>query len=659
MNYRTQAIILTILVFICLTLPISGLAEPITVTSTGPAHIEFYSKTQGQCYVEVGTTPSETPDEFYFGQGNLSITGYADAKTDYDGAIANKTVYANGNIQLKFSDQTLNLNIQSSNETVAYFLSDNYGSKYNDNYAIGCDFSKETTPKEIHLVLTGNTTDRFGTKAFSGTLVFYVDEETTFEDSNQAMTAIIYNGDNTVLASIIWVQEDTAVPWGFTLNEAEMFQHSVDFYAISPSLKIVTNAAGNCVYSQFPSEFDDYSEMPQLQHGNGSLIFNAMTLNEANVEQFSEEYYGFDSGVYGIGSINLSMQNNQSINVNIYTNGSGAGGMFLREGNQSIFLIGNVYQSSGTLAFNGTQQNATGTYNIKGTFEIYSIEVQQENSTSTMYVVETILMNENEYPIAISIWSQGDYPEFSEENNIDLLAADSFERSVDYCPSACTTITSDNNTTIIADHTTATGAKISLNGTIIPTGTIFNITTVNYGSTQPISVTNPPTQGATYFETRIMQANGSALNGVTAKISLTDLSFNTSSAISYWNGTTWVKAVNQQFTAPNTISGEILASELTDTTVMVDYSAPTSTPTPTPTPTTTPSPSPSTSPSPSSSPSPTTTPTATASPSTSPENVIPEFGVFAVLGLMALLTFFAAIVRLRGGKRTVNFAPQI
>ncbi|MGD6934579.1 MAG: hypothetical protein ACQCN5_10275 [Candidatus Bathyarchaeia archaeon] len=645
MNYRTKTAILTLLILTCLTLPIAGLAGPITVTSTGPAYIEFSAQAQGQCFVEIGTTPSETPTEYYFGQGNTSLTGSANGTTNYDGTIANGTVHANGNLHIEFSDQAFDLTLQSNNETLAYFLSDNYPVDDRDNFSVGCDFSKEITPKETHLLATGNKTNSLGTEAFSGTILFYADVEETFGYSNHAIGAIIYDANNTVLASIIWLHEDTEVPYGLTLSAADVFQNSVDFYTIAPSLKVVTNASGSCVYSVFPEGFDEYSEMPQLQHGNGSLSFNAITISEATVAALAEEYYEFDNGVYGFGSIILNMQDNQSIRGNIYTNGSGTRAMFYNIEGRSLYMIGNAYQNNGNLLFTGTRQNATGTYNIQGNFEIYCLEVPSENSTETISIVEVIIMDENEYPIAVCIWSMGDYPGFSESNNIELIPADIFERSIDYCPSACTTkIISDNNT-IIVDHTTVTGAKITINGANLPTGTAFNITTVNYGSTQPISVSDPPTEDATYFEVRILQTDGSRLNPVTTQVSLTDSSFNASCSISYWNGYTWLKAANQQYTAPNTITGEVLASVLSDTAIKVDYSATPLTATPSP------SASPSESPAPTSSPSASTSPTST----TDPEDIIPEYSLFAILGLMALLTVFVAVVRIGVGKKASNF----
>jgi len=161
---------------------------------------------------------------------------------------------------------------------------------------------------------------------------------------------------------------------------------------------------------------------------------------------------------------------------------------------------------------------------------------------------------------------------------------------------------------------------------------------MNYGSTPPISTDNTPVNGATFYEIRILQASGDALgSGVNAQIALTDSSFNASSAISYWNGNAWVSASNQQFTAPNTITSSIPASVLTDTPLMVDYSAPQPTPSPTPN----------------------TSSSATASPSTTPTSVIPEYSIVVILGLMVLLTVFVLIVRLRVRHKLVNFGSSM
>jgi hypothetical protein len=645
LNTNTKIILLAVLTLSCLIFPMVSSAEninePVTVTSNGSTYVKFYGEAQGQCFIETGTVPTQLPSEFYLGSGNISLAGNAYAKVNPNDITANQPLNASGSLQLEFNRQTFDLNLQSNNETLAYFENDYIEPGNKHNFIVGGDFSGDTIPEGSRLKFTGNFTDYTGTHIISGTAKIYTGQEQTLQGSQQTITAVIYNEDDTILASAIWSQQEATAPFGFTLNAANVYQRVVDLYSIAPTVKIISTASGQCVYSFIPVQEDPSDEF-SLEQGNGNITFYAMALNEGSLRYISEDYCIFNNGIYVMGSINLNMQN-QSITGNIYSNGSGTGGMILKEENDSMYLIGNIFESP-VMVFNGTLQNATGTYPINGSFEIYSSEILQENSTVTDSLIESILLDESNKPIALAIWSKNNYTEFSEENQVELNAADSFERSVDFCPSACTIIFSSGEN-IIADHTATTGAEIAINTTTLPTGTGFNITTVNFGSTQPISVPAQAIQEATYFEARILQPNGSVLNALTAQISLTDSNFNSSSTIFYWNSTAWVKAANQQFTAPNTVTAEIPTVDLKDTAIRVNYYSEPPAPTQTP--------------SPSSSQSTTTTPSSTAKPSTSPEEMIPEFSVIAVLGLMMLLTVFVAITRLHRTGKKANFEAAI
>ena len=585
--------------------------------------MEFSGAAQGECIVEMDTIPSTTPDVYHFGSGSINLTGNADAEPTYEYSnryLANQTVNTSGNLSAEYNNQTINIDVYPSNNTIAYFINDlDLGDGQIDYFILGAAFDDESMPLQSRLLYTGSQTDANGTHAISGTAVIYSAQETTFESSRQVFGAIIFNADNTTLASVIWSQEGTVLPFGPTLNAASLFQTSINVYSVAPTVKITANASGACALQQFIEPENDSENV--IHQGNGSIAFNAMALSETGSRYYIDTYI-FESGIYALGSLSVNWDN-QSINANIYTNGSGAGGIILKEPEREVFMIGNMFMDNTTaITFDGTYQNATETQNISGIFQILSTKLAEEENSTSNYVIEAVLYDQEEAPLAFLVWSEGN----SYSGELNLTAADSFSRSVDFCPSACTTVVSDNGS-IVADHTAATGAKVTINGATLPNGTAFNITTVNYGSTQPIIVGDNTVNGAIYYDVRILQASGEALgSNVTAQIALTDSSFNASSAISYWNGSSWISAVNQQFTAPHTISGAIPASALTDTPVMVDYSAL----------------------------PPQTSPTPTSSPSTTPTSVIPEYTVVVILGLMILLTVFVLIVRLRVRHKLVS-----
>ncbi len=638
MNRKSKTTILTIIIITCLIIPVTGTTNPLTVTSTGPAYVKFEGSAQGQCLIEMGTKPTESPDTYYSGSGNITINGETEAKIDGETLIANGTATANGNMYVEFNGLTVALNISKTN-TTSFFK--NYAGQPNQgDFVVGSDFGTEIMPNETQLLYAGTLSNGSETETISGSIAVYIGTESDFANGNQTISAIIYGQDNQTVASIIWAQEEIELPFG-TLNAADVFERSLDIYSVAPCAIIETNASGACVYG-VPSENDSD---PFLFNGNGSLTFNAVASNQASMTYVSDDLYLFNDGVYALGSIHVTMQGNQTLNADIYTNSSstGTGVGFQNMENASMLMMGNIYNENNALQFNGTIQNASGTQNIQGIFLLISLSINPSNSTSNNYLTEAALLDENEEPIIIGVWAKENFSEF--EADINLTAADSFTRTIDLCPSACTFAVSGNQA-IKADHTATTGAKVTVDGSQLPTGTEFNITTVNYGLTPPIINTGKVTEGllgARYFDIRVIHTNGSALSSsAPVQVSLTDSSFNSLSAISYWNGTAWVKAANQQFTAPNTITANIPASALTGTPVMVDNSG-------TPTPSVTPSPSPTTTPTS----TPTNSPSATATPTETPS--IPELNIVIILGLMVLLTVFVAIVRLRVGNKALKF----
>jgi hypothetical protein len=134
-------------------------------------------------------------------------------------------------------------------------------------------------------------------------------------------------------------------------------------------------------------------------------------------------------------------------------------------------------------------------------------------------------------------------------------------------PSATTSVTvSDNFATV--DQSAKTGVSIVVSGSSLQDGTQLNVTSTNYGGNQPEDTGVAPLDAIAFYGFNVAPDVGALISDVFGDISISNPSFNSSSAMEYWNGVDWV-SVATRFTAPDTVSGTIPASALAGTTILV------------------------------------------------------------------------------------------
>lgn len=550
MNVRSKTFILAAAIIFSLICPSLGLAEPITVTSSEHPQIEFSAHAQGECLVEMGTLPMDTLEVFYLGSGNLNLDGNASARrmfgySAFNSYVANESVNAEGRVSAEWSKQSIDVELYSNNNTAGYFIADYYWDEelLQDNFFVGTDIEEESVPAQTTALLyNGIYTDVNGTHAVSGKSALYATPEPQVGSEKTALVVMLFNPDNTTLATIIWVPEDTILPFGseeLTLHAATQFQHSVDVYSISPTLKFSAASSGECIV-QLYSRLETTNE--STREANGTIAFGGI----GTVDMYTEYDYSdmaiiymAEDGIKAQGTLSVNW-GNESFSAKIYTTGSGAGGMISEGSMNDIFFIGNAlgtpdYNES-ALVYDATYRNSSGTQSFSGKAEIIVINLEDIGINSTNYIIETLLMRpKDEAPLIAVLWSEGNYTD-TYSDDFYFHAATSFSHSVDLCPSACTTLISDDES-IVADQTATTGAKVTINGTSVPNGTALNITTVSYGSTQPSDTGNATVNGEVFYDVQVLQTSGNALgSNVKVLVSFTDPSFNSTSTISYWTG---------------------------------------------------------------------------------------------------------------------------
>ena len=98
-----------------------------------------------------------------------------------------------------------------------------------------------------------------------------------------------------------------------------------------------------------------------------------------------------------------------------------------------------------------------------------------------------------------------------------------------------------------------------------------DVNVIKYEGSQPPGTGNILT-GGTYFDIKVTPSSGTDLgDDAMVTISITDPSINMQSVLSYWDDVTgaWLQAQNQQHPSLHTITGEVPASALTGTPVMI------------------------------------------------------------------------------------------
>jgi hypothetical protein len=140
-----------------------------------------------------------------------------------------------------------------------------------------------------------------------------------------------------------------------------------------------------------------------------------------------------------------------------------------------------------------------------------------------------------------------------------------------------TPLATANSTVMVSDHSATanqsatTGVSVTVSGSSLPNGAQVNVTSTNYGSSQPSGTGSVAISRAVFYDVKVTSSSGALGSSVSATISIINPSFTSASVIEYWNGNSWV-SVATTFTTPDTVSGNILASELTGTVLAVGTS---------------------------------------------------------------------------------------
>lgn len=151
----------------------------------------------------------------------------------------------------------------------------------------------------------------------------------------------------------------------------------------------------------------------------------------------------------------------------------------------------------------------------------------------------------------------------------DGAQAKSNSATVTVSTSATNTITVTGGSASV-DHTSTTGVSVSVSGSSVQDGTVLNITSENYGATQPSDTGALQINvNAIAFYDVLVSSSTQIGSDAMVVISFTNPAFTAQdNFMSYWNGNSWV-TVASYFTAPHTITGTFPASALTGTRIVV------------------------------------------------------------------------------------------
>jgi hypothetical protein len=133
--------------------------------------------------------------------------------------------------------------------------------------------------------------------------------------------------------------------------------------------------------------------------------------------------------------------------------------------------------------------------------------------------------------------------------------------------STTSTATVSNNSATV-DQSATTGVIVTVSGSLLPDGTQINVTSTDYGSSQPSGTGAVSLSRAVYYDISVTSSSGTLSSNVSVAASISNPSFTSASVIEYWNGNSWV-LVATTFTSPDIVSGTIPASALTGTPIVV------------------------------------------------------------------------------------------
>jgi hypothetical protein len=354
--------------------------------------------------------------------------------------------------------------------------------------------------------------------------------------------------------------------------------------------------------------------------GQGSMSFGGTVSTAA---QIVETMPGVSGGPYTLylSSDGLLSQgtlfatwNGQELNITLSS--SNAESFFMDEFDFTDVFYAGIWPGSdqpnpspSALSYSGTIKNSSGTFALSGFGCALASSIGPNASLMGIYVQ---ILNSDGTPLQVIGWMPEAYEIPGSEPAIIVHPATLFEHTVDVYPGGVLSVTSSGGSAV-ADQTATTGVNVTISGSSLSDGTALNVTSVNFGATQPFGTGTLLVDDALFYDVKVT-SNVVIGSEVTVLVSLLDASFTSNSVLSYWNGTIWL-SVPTTFVLPHTLQATFTVSQLQGTPIMV---ASASTPTPTPTPTSTPSPT--TTPTPTPTATPTTTPTPTLTPTPTPSS---------------------------------------
>jgi hypothetical protein len=135
-------------------------------------------------------------------------------------------------------------------------------------------------------------------------------------------------------------------------------------------------------------------------------------------------------------------------------------------------------------------------------------------------------------------------------------------------PSPVTTTTTIRSGFASVNQTTAIGIALNITGSSAQDGTDVTVNSTDYDTVQPNWTGDLQVNGVAFYDVRISSSAPLGSNAM-ASVLIANANFSSqSSAVSYWNGSSWV-TVTSQFIPPDSVLVNLLASDLSGTPIMV------------------------------------------------------------------------------------------
>ncbi len=381
-------------------------------------------------------------------------------------------------------------------------------------------------------------------------------------------------------------------------------------------------ADGECLV--FPA----FGPLPNgsLLSGQGSMTFNGTV---STIAQVVETMPGASGGPYTMYLSSEGLVSQGSLfatwngqELNIILSSSNAEGFFMDSFDFTDVFYAGIWPGDdqtalapSALSYSGSIKNSSGTFALSGFASVIASSIGPNGSLMGIYVQ---LLNSDGTPLKVLGWMPEAYEIPGSAPVITVHAATVFQHTVDVYPSEVSSVTSSSGS-VVADQTATTGVNVTISGSSLSNNTAINVTSVNFGTTQPFGTGTVSVDNALFYDVKVT-SNAVLDSGVAVLVSISDSSFTNVSVLSYWNGTVWL-SVPTTFVLPNTLQATFTVSQLQGTPIMVT-SASTPNPTPTLTPTITPTPIPTQTPTPTAISTTTPTQTSSSNPTLSPTPTI-------------------------------------